>query len=129
MSKEITALKESSFKKLKALQNVILAKKQGEALERVSTPQSPEEAMSLGHYEASTNVALNLLITVESLINDICGIDGSEITDLALNISRASANRQAKRIDRTLETVGQLGQYTPFPKGQIPTPQAVDLNQ
>ena len=120
VKEKIKDAKEEAFRRTKELQNVLLAKKQGEALERVSTPFSSKEALSLGHYEAPTNVMLNALITTERLVNDICDIEGTEISDFSLNISRASANRNANRVVKVLETVGQLGQYRPGPPQFIP---------
>ena len=122
MSKD-NILSKREREELKLIRNVILAKKQGEALERASYPKNDDEALSLGDYTVKTNMQLNLLITFEEIINKICGIGGREIKDLCLNISRASANRQGKRLEKTLETVGQLGQYLPFSNFEKPTPE------
>ena len=121
-------LSKEQREELKLLKDVILSKKQGEALERSSTPQSDNEALSLGHYGPETNIILNLGISTELLINELTGVEDFTISKMMLNISRASANRGAKRLDKTLETVGMLGQHIPMMKSQKLPPEAVDLN-
>lgn len=112
------------------LKDVVLAKKQGEALERVSTPLTNEEALSLGYYDSTSNLALNTMILVERLINNICGVKDTPIAKLAYNISRSSGNRQAKRMEKTLETIAALGQYMPFQNQYGPlAPEKLDLNE
>lgn len=118
-----------SFKELKELKNIYLAKKQGEALERASNPRNHDEALSLGYYAASTNLTLNNIDLLERIINNLTGYEGNEMFLFTEGIARASGSREFIRGEKTLETVGSLGQYIPMQKGQIPTPQAVDLNQ
>ena len=121
-------LSKEQREELKLLKDVYLSKKQGEALERSSTPKTDEEALSLGHYGPETNIILNLAISTELLINKLTGTEDLTISKMMLNISRASSNRSAKRLEKTLETVGMLGQYIPMMKSQKLPPEAVDLN-
>ena len=116
-------LSKEQREELKLLKDVILAKKQGEALERSSTPRSDEEALSLGHYGPETNVCLNLAVSVEKLLNELTGNNDLTISEMMLNISRASANRSAKRLETTLTTIGMLGQQIQLNRRDIPTPE------
>ena len=120
---------ELTFKELKELKNIYLAKKQGEALERTSNPKNHDEALSLGYYAAPTNLALNTIDLFEKIINKLSGCTGNEMKEFTEGIARASGSREFIRGEKTLETVGNLGQYIPMQKGNIPTPQSVDLNQ
>ena len=103
-----------------------LAKKQGEALERITYPKLQDEAISLGFYGAQTVLALSGLRLFEAIINDLAGVTSTPIHSFTADIGRASGSRDAKRMEKSLETVGQLGQYMPFQKGQIPTPTALN---
>lgn len=122
-------LSKEEREELKLLKDVILSKKQGEALERCSTPRTDEEALSLGHYGSETNVTINLGISVEKLINTLTGVEDLPISNMMLNISRASANRGAKRLDSNLTTIGMLGQPMPFNRHQPLQPEKLNLNE
>ena len=112
------------FKELKELKDIYLAKKQGEALERITKPQNHGEGLGLGFYGPQTVLALNSIDLLEDVINDLCGIEGNTLHVFTRGICISSGSRQAKRMEKSLETIGQLGQYYPFNKGfEIPKPE------
>ena len=120
--------KELSFKEMKEIKDIYLAKKQGEALERITYPKLEVEAISLGFYGAQTVLAIGSLRLFEAIINDLAGIKDRPIHIFTADIGRASGSREAKRMEKSLETVGQLGQYIPMMKNPRQPPEAVDLN-
>lgn len=120
MAKEIDGMKEPTWKELK---DIFLAKKQGEALERSSTPLTYDEAISLGHFGHQAVYAIGIIEAHQSFIFSLTGYKGSILTRFNETIGRASGSIQAKRMDETFESVGQLGQFQPFPKSEIPTPE------
>lgn len=120
--------KELSFKEMKEIKDIYLAKKQGEALERITYPKLEVEAISLGYYGAQTVLAIGSLRLFEAIINDLAGIEDTPIHIFTADIGRASGSRDAKRMEKSLETVGQLGQYSPTMKNPRPPLEAVDLD-
>lgn len=114
--------RELTFKEIKEIKDVYLAKKQGEALERITYPKLEEEAIALGFYGSQTVLAIAALRLYETIINELSEAEGTPIHTFTADIGRASGSRDAKRMEKSLETVGQLGQYIPFGKGQLPTP-------
>jgi len=114
--------RELTFKEIKEIKDVYLAKKQGEALERITYPKLEEEAIALGFYGSQTVLAIAALRLYETIINELSEAKGTPIHTFTADIGRASGSRDAKRMEKSLETVGQLGQYIPFGKGQLPTP-------
>lgn len=116
------------MKLLKEFKDVYLAKKQGEAIERASTPKTHEEALSLGNYQHQAAYALSVIDLHQQLIFQLTGYRGNELTKFTETVARASGSIGNKRLEKTLEAVATIGQYYPMQKGQIPTPQATDLN-
>jgi len=114
--------RELTFKEIKEIKDVYLAKKQGEALERITYPKLEEEAIALGFYGSQTVLAIAALRLYETIINELSKAKSTPIHTFTADIGRASGSRDAKRMEKSLETVGQLGQYIPFGKGQLPTP-------
>ena len=117
-----------TFKEMKEIKDIYLAKKQGEALERITYPKLEVEAISLGFYGAQTVLAISSLRLFESIINKLAGLTDTPIHTFTADIGRASGSREAKRMEKSLETVGQLGQYIPMMKNPRQPPEAVDLN-
>lgn len=119
---------ELTFKEMKEIKDIYLAKKQGEALERITYPKLEVEAISLGFYGAQTVLAIGSLRLFEAIINDLAGLTDKPIHTFTADIGRASGSRDAIRMEKSLETVGQLGQYIPMMKNPRQPPEAVDLN-
>lgn len=117
-----------TMKDLRSIKDALLAKKQGEALERITRPISHEEGLGLGHYGSETVLALSSLCAVEDVINELTGLETQTLHTFTRTIGISSGSRGAKRMEKGLETIGQLGQYIPSQKGMIPTPEAVDAN-
>lgn len=120
--------KELSFKEMKEIKDIYLAKKQGEALERASTPKNYQEAISLGYFGYQAVYAMGVIQAHQEFIQSLTGYQGEILVRFNMTIGRASGSIQAKRMDETLETVGQLGQYLPFQKRDRQDPEKVDLN-
>jgi len=116
-------LKEPTWKELK---DIFLAKKQGEALERGSTPLTFDEAISLGQFGHQAVYALSLIEAHQSFIFSLTGYQGSILTRFVESIGRASGSIQSKRMEQTFQAVGQLGQYQPMPKHDLPEPTSLE---
>jgi len=119
MTQEPDGMKEPTWKELK---DIFLAKKQGEALERDSTPLTFDEAVSLGQFGHQAVYALSVIEMHQKYIKSLTDYDGHILVRFVETISRASGSIQAKRMEQTFLAVGQLGQYQPFPKTELPTP-------
>jgi len=117
-----------TFKEMKEIKDIYLAKKQGEALERVSYPKLEEEAIALGFFGAQTVLAIGTLRLFETILNEVAGTKSTPIHTFTADIGRASGSRDAKRMEKSLETVGQLGQYIPMMKNPRQPPEAVSIN-
>lgn len=111
MSKRTGELQEPTWKELK---NIFLAKKQGEALERGSTPLNYDESISLGNFGFQAVYAIGIIEAHEAFIESLTGYKGTILTRFNETIGRASGSIQAKRMDETFEAVGALGQYKPM---------------
>jgi len=116
------------IKLLKEFKDVYLAKKQGEAIERASTPLNHDEALSLGNFQHQAAYALSVIDLHQKLIAQLTGYKGNELTMFTETVSRASGSIGNKRMEKVLEAVATIGQFFPMNKGQMPTPQAVDIN-
>ena len=130
------------LKILEKIKDVFLAKKQGEALERISTPLTHNEALSLGNYAHQAAYAVAVVDLHETLINDLVNIEEDEKGELSDDeleqclhvftetVARSSGSISAKRMEKGYETIAQLGQYFPgIPKRQPLQPEKVDLNE
>lgn len=104
-------MKEPTWKELK---NIFLAKKQGEALERSSTPLTYDEAISLGNFDFQAVYAIGIIEAHPAFIESFTGYKSNILTRFNATIGRASGSIQAKRMDQTFAAVGQLGQYKPM---------------
>lgn len=113
------------------LKDVILAKKQGEALERITRPSKHLEGLGLGHYGAETVLALNAIDLIEDTINALATSENPDIEELPIftatknllhdftrGIGVASGSISAKRMEKSLETIGTLGQFTPTARAE-----------
>lgn len=116
---------ELEFKQMKELKDIYLAKKQGEALERASTPSTYDEAVSLGNFGHETVYAMAVVDAHQRFIYSLTGHDGNILQKFNEMVGRASGSIATKRMEKTLETVGQLGQYNPMPKHDMPKPTAL----
>lgn len=122
----------------KDLKDAYLAKKQGEALERITHPKAHYEGLGLGYYGPQTVLALSAVDLVEDTINALAvgeDKDGNPVEMIPAfkatlhalktfteTIGVASGSRDFKRAGVALETIGTLGQYLPFAKHEIPEP-------
>lgn len=104
---------ELTIEEITLLKNVLLAKKQGEALERASTALNFDEAISLGQFGHQAVYALSVIEAHQSFIFSLTGYQGHILTRFVETIGRASGSIQAKRMERTFDAVGALGQYKP----------------
>ena len=111
-----------SIKDLKSIKDAILAKEQGEALKRITKPETQEEGLGLGFFESQTVLTLNAIDLFEDIINSITGLTDTPLHTFTRKIGVSSGSRQAKRMEKSLETIGQLGQYIPGIRGNIPEP-------
>lgn len=122
-----TSIDDLDFKEMKELKNVFLAKKQGEALERITNPQKHLEGLGLGYYESETVLALNAIDILENAMNALGTPDDPELGELPIftntknmlhdftaGIGVSSGSRVAKRMEKSLETIGTLGQFKPM---------------
>lgn len=109
-----------SIKDLKSIKDALLAKKQGEALERITKPALHEEGLGLGFYGPETVLTLGAIDLWEDIINDLTGITSKPLHVFTQTIGVASGSRSAKRMEKSLETIGQLGQYIPGQRQYTP---------
>ena len=63
-----------SIKDIVDIKDALLAKKQGEALERITKPSLHEEGLGLGYFDSDTVLALAALDLWETIINEITGL-------------------------------------------------------
>lgn len=103
---------------IEKLKNAWLSIKQGESLERATHPQTESESFGLGYFDAPVVLLLPTAKSVEQLLNYLGGIPSDDpaahiMFDWAKNIGRASGSRKRIRLEKALETIGQLGQYRP----------------
>lgn len=112
----------------KLLKDAYLAVKQGEAIERISTPRTHQEAISLGQYQHQAAYAISCVDLHQQLISQLTGFKGKALLNFTETVSRASGSIGFARATKTLEAVSIIGQFMPVPKGMIPTPESIDLN-
>ena len=122
------ALAEINAKILKHLRGAYLGWKQGEALERATRPDNPVEALGLGNFSVEANLAINTIVMIERVTNDLSGCEDDTLSRFAYNVAVASGSRVGHRLQWGLETIGQLGQYIEVEKGWRPTAGPADLN-
>jgi len=131
--------------KWKDLKDIYLAKKQGEALERITKPKTHYEGLGLGYYGPTTVLALCAIDLFEDVLNELVELglkedpealaefrqspDYNVLHVFTEEIAVASGSREAKRMEKGLETIGLLGQYIPFGARQPLQPEQVDLNK
>ncbi len=115
-------------KLLKEFKDAYLSLKQGEALERISTPRTHDEALSLGKYGHQAAYAISCTDLHQKLISQLTGFKGDALREFTETVSRASGSIGFERAKATLEAISNIGQYMPFTKGMTPTPQNVDIN-
>jgi len=118
---------------LTKLRGAYLGWKQGEALERDTKPVSREESVGLGYFEVEANIALGAIMALETVINDLSGIKkeepvGNVMYQFAIDIAVASGSRKATRLEKSLETIGSIGQVIEMPQKMRQAPIAVDFN-
>lgn len=107
---------------LKLLKDAYLAMKQGEAIERISTPRTHQEALSLGQFQHQAAYAISCVDLHQQLIEQLTKFNGNALRNFTETVSRASGSINFARAEKTLEAVSTIGQYLPLQKGQIPTP-------
>lgn len=110
---------------LKLLKDAYLAMKQGEAIERISTPRNHQEALSLGQFQHQAAYAISCVDLHQQLIFQLTGFVGNALTNFTETIGRSSGSINFARAEKTLEAVSTIGQYMPMNKGMIPTPTAL----
>lgn len=111
------------------LRGAFLGWKQGEALERGTKPVSREESLGLGYYNVHANLALTAIMLLETTINDFTGLTDFPMTRFAQDVAVASGSRQAKRLEKSLETIGNIGQVIEGTRRDREAPINVDLNE
>ena len=115
-------------KLLKEFKDAYLALKQGEALERISTPKTHDEALSLGNYGHQAAYAVSCIDLHQTLIKQLTGFDGDALTKFTETVSRASGSIGFARAKNTLEAISNIGQYIPMSKRNRQDPEQVNLN-
>lgn len=113
------------------LKDAYLAVKQGEALERISTPRNHEEALSLGQYQHQAAYAISCVDLHQQLIFQLTGFNGNALTNFTETIGRSSGSIGFARAEKTLEAISTIGQYVPLAgyQQQPLQPESVDLNK
>lgn len=140
----MTYVEELTFDEMKALKDAYLAKKQGEALERITHPKQHYEGLGLGFYGPQTVLALSAVDLVEDIINSLAigeDKDGNPVEMIPAfkqtlhalktfteTIGVASGSRDFKRAGISLETIGGIGQYFPEGRHDRQAPEQVDIN-
>ncbi len=112
-----------TIKEVAEIKDALLAKKQGEALERITFPRFLLEGLGLGYYGPDTVIVLGALCAYEEILNELTTLETKTLHNFSHNIAVASGSRSAKRMEKSLETIGNLGQYIPgLPSYERPTP-------
>ena len=114
-----------TIKEIKSIKDALLSKEQGEALRRITKPETQDEGLGLGYYESETVLTLNAVDLFEDIINSITGLTDTPLHNFTRKIGVSSGSRQAKRMEKSLETIANLGQYIPGIRGNIPEPTAL----
>ena len=124
-----------TLENLSGIKDALLALKQGEALERDTRPLLLEEAIGLGYFGPTAVLALAHMILMEDLLNNVTGLQPTDegyhaIRDFARHVGVASGSRGAKRLEKSLETIGMLGPQFGMPAQHVPLqPEKVNLNE
>jgi len=112
------------------LKGAFLSKKQGETIERISRPKTVEEIESLGDMGPNATGCLSLYQRAQGLIEQLTGFKGNLLVDHAHTLYRGSAQRNFKRGEKLLESIGQIGQYMPIDTQRRRKPaEGVDFNK
>lgn len=119
-------LEELTISELKSIKDAILSKEQGEALRRITKPETEFEQIGLGFFGPETVLALASVNLIEHVINDLTGLTDMTLHSFTGDIGVASGSRGAKRMEKSLETIGSLGPHLPDASGHIPTPTALE---
>lgn len=114
----------------KLLKGAFLSKKQGETLERISKPTTVQEIESLGDMGPRATACLSLYQRAQSQIEILTGYKGNALVEHAQTLYRGSAQRNFKRGEQLLASIGQIGQFIPIDqqRGRLP-PENVDFNK
>lgn len=112
--------KEIDVKLLKEFKDAYLSLKQGEALERISTPRTHDEALSLGKYGHQAAYAISCTDLHQKLISQLTGFKGDALREFTETVSRASGSIGFERAKATLEAIQGIGQYLPMKPGFTP---------
>ena len=107
-------------KLLKEFKDAYLALKQGEALERISTPRTHDEALSLGKYGHQAAYAVACIDLHQDLIKKLTKFEGNALKQFTETVSRASGSIGFERAKATLEAIQGIGQYIPMKPGFTP---------
>ena len=132
---EQSALGSLNLENLSGIKDALLALKQGEALERDTRPLLLEEAIGLGYFGPTAVLALAHMILMEDLLNNVTGLQPTDegyhaIRDFARHVGVASGSRGAKRLEKSLETIGMLGPQFGMAPQHVPLqPESVNLNE
>lgn len=111
---------ELTDKMMKLLKDAFLSVKQGEAIERISTPRTHQEALSLGQYQHQAAYAISCVDMHQQLIFQLTGFVGDALTNFTETIGRSSGSIGFARAEKTLEAVSTIGQYIPTKPGFTP---------
>lgn len=114
---------------LAEFKEIYLAKKQGEALERITKPFDPIEQIGLGYFDTPANMGINALILIDEHLNKIAGSTTNNLTKFGLLFAIGTGSRKLKRMENALNTIGQIGQFTPFNQNNLPSPEEINLNE
>ena len=106
-------------KLLKEFRDAYLSLKQGEALERISTPRTHDEALSLGNYGHQAAYAVACIDLHQDLIEKLTGFKGDALKKFTETVSRASGSIGFVRAKNTLEAIQEIGQHIPTKPGFV----------
>ena len=85
-----------------------------------SRPIDLDESLSLGNMNQQGIYAANVILAHQKFIKELSGHDGSILDNFVKGIFQGSGSISGKRLDKTFETVGSLGQYRPGPPSYQP---------
>ena len=114
----------------KLLKGAFLSKKQGETIERISKPTTLEEIESLGDMGPRATACMSLYKRAQQQLESLTGYKGTALVDHSHTLYRGSAQRNFKRGEQLLTSIGQIGQFMPMDqqRGRLP-PESVDFNK
>lgn len=105
---------------LKEFKNSYLALKQGEAIERISTPRTHDESISLGNYGHQAAYAISCIDLHQKLIHQLTDFEGNALTKFTETVSRSSGSIGFVRAKLSLDAIKEIGQYIPTKPGFTP---------